>query len=199
MSDIHGRSPSKKKVVQYSKSAANHFLWKGSAIYGEKLSWLHVECYWYDEYDTLHLPIPVLYEVIFLHSEHDKDYEKLIITITFGNRNPGAADDVLFPARTMCRPSRISYEQEGLLRVRVPATYDYGTYSTTYGEGSLCDGTNSFSRGAGRIVTLGLRACTRSTVALRFFGGPRQIDGNGQASLNTKDVFCGRFVPYDTE
>ena len=52
----------------------------------------------------------------------------------------------------------------------------------------------------GRIVTLGLRACTRSsdycTVALRFFGGPRQIDGNGQASLNTKDVFCGRFVPY---
>ena len=38
-----------------------------------------------------------------------------------------------------------------------------------------------------------------TTVALRFFGGPRQIDGNGQASLNTKDVFCGRFVPYDTE
>ena len=53
----------------------------------------------------------------------------------------------------------------------------------------------------GRIVTLGLRACTRSTstVALRFFGGPRQIDGNGQASLNTKMFFYGRFVPYDTE
>ena len=27
---------------------------------------MHVECYWYDEYDTLHLPIPVLYEMIFL-------------------------------------------------------------------------------------------------------------------------------------
>ena len=84
-----------------SKSAANHFLWKG--IWRE--TGMRVECYWYDEYDTLHLPIPVLYEMIpTSYSEHHKDYEKLIITITFGNRNPGAADDVLFPARTSCPP-----------------------------------------------------------------------------------------------
>ena len=69
-----------------------------------------------------HLPIPVLpvrvlvlYEMIPTYSEHHKDYEyeKLIITITFGNWNPGA--DVLFPAHTVLYGTMCKRVNRGLL------------------------------------------------------------------------------------
>ena len=66
-------SPSKKKVERAQRITSF------GRVYGEKLACMHVECYWYDEYDTLHLPIPVLYEMIFLLL-----YEYEYSTSTFG-------------------------------------------------------------------------------------------------------------------